>query len=167
MWIPWAPWSRLFTCSCSCNQCVHCLGHRLGKRVGAEYRPDAFRRSGWEHPRCEYWPAPCRNTGRFQCGCLGLLGAACSHALAVVSSVRTVYLHCVCALSGAQAGKASGSRVPAGRLQALWLGTPPLRVPATPLLSKLCVQYFYHEYGNNNNGMGWYAYAFMCSEVTG
>ena len=98
---------------CALSTCivfVHCLGHRLGKRVGAEYRPDAFRRSGWEYPRCEYWTAPCRNMGRFQCGCLGLLGATCSYAVVVVSTVCTVYLHCVCTLPRAQAEKVSGSR---------------------------------------------------------
>ena len=35
---------------CTCIVSVPCLGHRLGKRVGAEYRPDAFWRSGWEYP---------------------------------------------------------------------------------------------------------------------
>ena len=63
----------------------------------------------------------------------GLLGAVTSPVAALVSSVCTVYLHCICALPGAQVGKVSGRRVPAGRLWALWLGTPPLRVPAGPL----------------------------------
>ena len=111
--------------------------------MGAEYRTDALRRSGWEHPYSEYQPIPCKNTSGFDCGELAFLRAICIYVPAIASIVSTIFLHCLCPYLRRRLGIVSGSRVPAGRPQALWLGTPPLQVLASPLLSKHWVQYLY------------------------